>query len=389
MLRGSSCLGELEGEDWAEFLAPIVSLTNLGSGKELAVSGCRAGDDIAGLVDERYPGVEFVGEGDGVEIGASEAVVAFGAGFSSDIAIGAVLRVEDPSGVVTFGIGVEDAREREAELDESADAANRLQNGSYDGIAVAIDRGSSSARNCGAAEATEGNRAAAFGDAGADGSGAEGVSEDIVELAGEKVSQVIATIKLSDKCDPWSGKLQFGGPDVLRITGLRSLFEYIFQCAGSGFAVAGPQNRGGRAEADIGHVGTDAGNGDGAGQHRAGDAVGDLRGVGNDLIHFSMVAAENDLSGLDSPPVMRERELEDQAGFDAGLIGIGAGAIAKADALIGGESGGALNGQNDGELRLNFQTAGVKLNARSEHGSALIKCAHGDAEAGGLEEAGK
>src|SRR5260370_32440735 len=94
-------------------------------------------NDIAGFIDERHPRIHLVGKRNGVEVSTGQAVaVASVGGIGADCS---VLRVEYPSRVMTFGIGMEDAREREAQLCVSPLSTAGLKDGRLDSTALAVD----------------------------------------------------------------------------------------------------------------------------------------------------------------------------------------------------------------------------------------------------------
>src|SRR6202035_699001 len=109
----------------------------------------------------------------------------------------------------------------------------------------------------------------------------------------------------------------------------------------------------------------------------------------DDFIHAGVVAADDELSRHHTLPVVGERELEDQASLQSRLIRLGASAVAKAQTLVRGETGGAGDRHHDGELRLNFEIPGMKLNTGSELGGALPERSHRDAQAGGFKQVWK
>src|ERR1700690_3031451 len=163
-------------------------------------------------------------------MGASQAIAL--AGVRSLGAVRAVLQMEYPSCIMALGIGVEDSGEREAQLGESAYASHRLQVGDVNRIASAIPRagfrvqGSARAaeRDCPPAE--RGSACPDWLNAGSQ------VRPDVVELAAEEESHIIASVELRNPRYPRRGHLQFGGPDVLRVPVLDPLGENMQQRAG-------------------------------------------------------------------------------------------------------------------------------------------------------------
>src|ERR1019366_25926 len=100
----------------------------------------------------------------------------------------------------------------------------------------------------------------------------------------------------------------------------------------------------------------------------------------NKFTHAGMVAAENQLRRRHASPAFVERELEDYTGFYSRLIGLGANRVTEAQVLVGGERGGALRRQDEGNFRLNFQIPSVKLYSGFELGDALIERPHAHAQ---------
>ena len=118
---------------------------------------------------------------------------------------------------------MEDAREWEANLRESAGSADGLKFGCLNRRAGAI-RGVSQDWVFNCSDATERDGPSTFGNA----IRAEGIAQraqvgvDIVELAGEEESHVVSAIELGDECYPWGGQLNLSGIDVLRVAHLRA-----------------------------------------------------------------------------------------------------------------------------------------------------------------------
>ena len=86
---------------------------------------------------------------------------------------------------------------------------------------------------------------------------------------------------------------------------------------------------------------------------------------------------------------MREWELEDYARLQSRLVGLGAGAVTKAQALVRRKSGGTRDRQHDGELGLDFEITRMKLHAGLKHRHALPECPHANGQACSLEQVGK
>src|ERR1019366_5794820 len=108
----------------------------------------------------------------------------------------------------------------------------------------------------------------------------------------------------------------------------------------------------------------------------------------NKFTHAGMVAAENQLRRRHTSPALVEWELEDYTGFYSRLIGLGADRVTEAQVLVGGERGGALRRQDEGNFRLNFQIPRMELHAGPKLWNALIERPHAHAQSGRLEEAG-
>ena len=102
----------LEGKDGPELLAPIMSLVGEHASEFQGVRLVGVRHDVAGFIDERDPGIHFVGQGNSVKVRATEVIAV--PGVHRVGAIGAVLHVEYPSRILTLGTGVEDAGKREA-----------------------------------------------------------------------------------------------------------------------------------------------------------------------------------------------------------------------------------------------------------------------------------
>src|SRR4029077_17943800 len=260
-----------------------------------------------------------------------------------------------------------------------------------DGAALAVD-GCGWLAGRGAIGAAKRDGASAFRNAVAYFKQAIQVVVNVVELASEEESQVVAFVELTDKGYPRRRQLQFGGPNVLRIAHLSSAREQLFQIAGTRTAIAGVENGGGGGESQVrdSAAGKDREGRDGAGNVGAGEAGGgNLGGVGNDFIHPRMVSAHNKLSRRHTLPVLVERELEHDSCLHPWLIGFRAGPVAEPSSLIRSECGRASDRQDNGELRLDFEIARVELNAGTELGSALVQSAHAHAQARRFEETGQ
>src|SRR5207302_5689426 len=85
----------------------------------------------------------FVGERRRVEVGAGQPV-SFAA-VPGDCAVRAISNVQHPACIVAARVGVEDSRQREAQLGEATFTADGTETSNGDGTAVAVQRRTSSA----------------------------------------------------------------------------------------------------------------------------------------------------------------------------------------------------------------------------------------------------
>src|SRR5208283_155308 len=78
------------------------------------------------------------------------------------------------------------------------------------------------------------------------------VRPDVVELATEEESQVVAFVKLCDPRHPRGWYLQFGGPEVLRVTDLGAVRKQLLEIAGRRGAIGSVEYGGGSGKSDVG-----------------------------------------------------------------------------------------------------------------------------------------
>src|SRR5712692_26412 len=127
-----------ECEDRSELVAPRVRLSCRKASEGLPAALGSASVNVACFLNEGDPFVQSVGQRSRVEIRTGETVCTWTANISGHRSVGPIRKVQNPSGVATLRIGMEDPRKREARFEESAQAPNRPEALSNDAAAVAV-----------------------------------------------------------------------------------------------------------------------------------------------------------------------------------------------------------------------------------------------------------
>src|SRR6266849_6122638 len=185
-------------------------------------------------------------------------------------------------------IGMEDSREREAQLGETTLTADGTETCDGNGIAVAIQARCSSSAHANERDGSVGEGIPyAWGHGSTEHRGtAVRISKDIVKLPAEREPHIVAFVELRNPGNPRCWPLCFGRPDVLRVAHLGARGEET-----QNGTAAASQRRGATGSPRHGSV-------------REG-------GEGNDFIHPRVVAADdelrrrNRLPGRQNAPVAR------------------------------------------------------------------------------------